>query len=188
MIRRVCVALAKAPDRTVLKKATGADSEAYLRVSWDASACLGQDLKIKALDQAIGRWGRLTMSAPRRPSTASSSPTSTAPSPDRCRDEADLGAQRRPITLDGDILALNVFLDKSIDRGLGHARKSITTRVYPAAMTPRAWPCGPTAARPSNLSSSGRCSPPTPTNRSRGARVPLARRNGKSHRARRTNR
>ncbi|WP_440088484.1 GH32 C-terminal domain-containing protein [Streptosporangium sp. LJ11] len=55
------VALVKASDGSVLRKATGADSETYRRVTWDASAYLGQDLQIRVVDQATAGWGHINL-------------------------------------------------------------------------------------------------------------------------------
>ncbi|MFD1148656.1 GH32 C-terminal domain-containing protein [Saccharothrix hoggarensis] len=50
-----------AADGTVLHKATGADDEAYRRVSWDVRDRLGQQVRIKLVDQDTGGWGHLNL-------------------------------------------------------------------------------------------------------------------------------
>ncbi|MBD3917167.1 S-layer homology domain-containing protein [Paenibacillus sp. PR3] len=45
------VALVRASDHTVLMKSTGAQSDAYQRINWDATPYLGQDLYIHVVDQ-----------------------------------------------------------------------------------------------------------------------------------------
>ncbi|HEY5835173.1 GH32 C-terminal domain-containing protein [Streptomyces sp.] len=54
------VALTSA-DGTVLEKATGQDGEGYQRVTWDARNRIGQQLRIKAVDQATGGWGHINL-------------------------------------------------------------------------------------------------------------------------------
>lgn len=58
---RLYVALVRVSDGAVLMKATGADSESYRRVEWDASAYLGQDLQVRAVDTATGGWGHINL-------------------------------------------------------------------------------------------------------------------------------
>ncbi|MGR6918015.1 GH32 C-terminal domain-containing protein [[Actinomadura] parvosata] len=55
------VALVRASDGAVLRKETGNDSEVYRRVTWDASAYRGQELRIRVVDQASGGWGHINL-------------------------------------------------------------------------------------------------------------------------------
>jgi sucrose-6-phosphate hydrolase SacC (GH32 family) len=48
-------------DGTVLQKATGTNDETYHRVTWDARDRIGQQLRIKAVDQATGGWGHINL-------------------------------------------------------------------------------------------------------------------------------
>ncbi|GAA1869643.1 hypothetical protein GCM10009751_30610 [Myceligenerans crystallogenes] len=60
------VALHRASDGTELLRATNtafADSEAYTRVRWDASAHLGERLYLRVVDDATGGWGHLNVDA-----------------------------------------------------------------------------------------------------------------------------
>ncbi|GAA3005876.1 GH32 C-terminal domain-containing protein [Streptosporangium longisporum] len=45
---------------------------------------------------------------------------------------SDLGVQSGPVTLDGDVLKVDLYLDKSMIEAYVGGHKSITTRVYPA--------------------------------------------------------
>ncbi|GIM30378.1 levanase [Clostridium polyendosporum] len=42
-------------------KASGANSESYRRIVWDASAYIGQKLRIKVVDKSTGGWGHLNV-------------------------------------------------------------------------------------------------------------------------------
>jgi sucrose-6-phosphate hydrolase SacC (GH32 family) len=55
------MALMRAGDGAVLFRATGRGEEAYHRVTWDASAYLGQRLYLRAVDTATGGWGHLNL-------------------------------------------------------------------------------------------------------------------------------
>lgn len=55
------VSLVRAGDGAELFRATGADAEALRRVTWDASAHMGQELLIKVVDTATGGWGHLNL-------------------------------------------------------------------------------------------------------------------------------
>lgn len=57
---RLYVALTTA-DGTVLQKATGQNEESYRRVTWDVRDRIGQQLRIKAVDQATGGWGHINL-------------------------------------------------------------------------------------------------------------------------------
>ncbi|WP_251491452.1 GH32 C-terminal domain-containing protein [Actinacidiphila cocklensis] len=48
-------------DGTVLQKATGLNDEAYRRVTWDVRDRVGQQLRIKVVDQATGGWGHINL-------------------------------------------------------------------------------------------------------------------------------
>ncbi|GIV80155.1 MAG: hypothetical protein KatS3mg050_4549 [Litorilinea sp.] len=63
-INNLYVALVRASDGTELMKATNtafADSEAYSKVTWDASAHLGEEVYIKVVDNATGGWGHINV-------------------------------------------------------------------------------------------------------------------------------
>ncbi|MFI5893501.1 GH32 C-terminal domain-containing protein [Actinoplanes sp. NPDC051513] len=55
------VALVRAGDGAILFRATGRNEENYQRVSWDASAQLGQTLSLRVVDNATGGWGHLNL-------------------------------------------------------------------------------------------------------------------------------
>ncbi|WP_229068731.1 GH32 C-terminal domain-containing protein [Actinoplanes sp. DH11] len=55
------VALVRAGDGAILFRATGRNEEDYHRVTWDASAYRGQDLYLRAVDNATGGWGHLNL-------------------------------------------------------------------------------------------------------------------------------
>ncbi|GLW55061.1 GH32 C-terminal domain-containing protein [Kitasatospora phosalacinea] len=48
-------------DGTVLQKTTGTNSETYRRVTWDVRDRIGQQLRIKVVDQATGGWGHINL-------------------------------------------------------------------------------------------------------------------------------
>src|SRR4051812_48148010 len=50
-----------AADGTVIQKATGLNDEAYRRVTWDVRDRIGQQLRIKVVDQATGGWGHINL-------------------------------------------------------------------------------------------------------------------------------
>jgi hypothetical protein len=58
---RLYVALVRAADDTGLFKATGANTEAYRRVIWDASAYLGEALYVKLVDASSGGFGHINL-------------------------------------------------------------------------------------------------------------------------------
>lgn len=60
-INNLYVALVRASDGQVLFKATGAETEQYSRVSWDAASYIGENLYIKVVDQATGDWGHVNI-------------------------------------------------------------------------------------------------------------------------------
>jgi sucrose-6-phosphate hydrolase SacC (GH32 family) len=58
---RLYLALVRASDGKELMKATGIDFEQYQRVFWDASAHVGEQLYLKAVDRNSGGWGHLNI-------------------------------------------------------------------------------------------------------------------------------
>jgi hypothetical protein len=55
------VALVRVSDNAVLFSATGANSETYSRVTWDASEYIGEQLKVVVTDTATGGWGHINV-------------------------------------------------------------------------------------------------------------------------------
>ncbi|HCT76620.1 MAG TPA: endo-inulinase [Micromonosporaceae bacterium] len=55
------VALVRASDGAILFRATGRNEETYHRVTWDASVHVGQNLYLRAVDNAGGGWGHLNL-------------------------------------------------------------------------------------------------------------------------------
>lgn len=58
------VALVRASDEKELMKETNkdfADSEAYSRVTWDASSYIGEEVYMKIVDKATGGWGHINV-------------------------------------------------------------------------------------------------------------------------------
>ncbi|UJF36452.1 GH32 C-terminal domain-containing protein [Paenibacillus hexagrammi] len=60
-IDNLYVALVRAKDKVILMKETGADNEQYRRISWDASAYLGQELYMEVVDNKKGGWGHINV-------------------------------------------------------------------------------------------------------------------------------
>lgn len=60
-ITNLYVALVRVSDGVELLKATGANSEAFTRVFWDASAYKGVNCYIKIVDNNTGGWGHLNV-------------------------------------------------------------------------------------------------------------------------------
>lgn len=60
-INKTYVALARVSDNAELLKATGANSEAYGRVTFNASAYLGTDVYLKVVDTSTGSWGHINI-------------------------------------------------------------------------------------------------------------------------------
>jgi hypothetical protein len=55
------MALVRAADGQRLFTETGADSERYRRVRWDASAFIGETLYVEAVDARVGGWGHVNL-------------------------------------------------------------------------------------------------------------------------------
>lgn len=55
------VALVRASDNAILFKATGNNSETYVRTNWDASAYVGTNCYIQVVDSATGNWGHINV-------------------------------------------------------------------------------------------------------------------------------
>ncbi|WP_139905568.1 cell wall-binding repeat-containing protein [Clostridium thermarum] len=60
-IDNLYVALVRASDDTILMKATGKNTEQYSRVTWDASAYMGEELYIKVVDNFTGGFGHINV-------------------------------------------------------------------------------------------------------------------------------
>ena len=55
------MALLRVSDGVELMKTTGANSEAYSKVIWDASAYKGVNCYIKIVDNNTGGWGHINI-------------------------------------------------------------------------------------------------------------------------------
>jgi len=77
-INNLYVALVRASDGVELMKATGSNSEAYTRITWDAAEHVGTSLYIKLVDNATGDFGHLNVDDVNVP-TGSAAPDTTAP-------------------------------------------------------------------------------------------------------------
>lgn len=60
-IDNLYVALVRVSDNKELFKATGSDTEAYSRVTWDASVYLGDEFYIKLVDNSTGNFGHINL-------------------------------------------------------------------------------------------------------------------------------
>ncbi|MET9373749.1 GH32 C-terminal domain-containing protein [Streptomyces sp. NPDC002992] len=58
---RLYVALVRDSDGRVLRKQTGPQDEAYVRIVWDTSAWRGQGVHLEVVDRKAGGWGHLNL-------------------------------------------------------------------------------------------------------------------------------
>ena len=56
---QTCFNLYRASDNSLLKTATGADSNTYVEQAWDVTAWKGQQVYLKVVDSATGGWGNI---------------------------------------------------------------------------------------------------------------------------------
>lgn len=56
---RLYVALVRASDGKILRRQTGLDDEALVRITWDTRAWHGQDVYFRVVDEATGGWGHI---------------------------------------------------------------------------------------------------------------------------------
>nr|WP_319556728.1 GH32 C-terminal domain-containing protein [uncultured Vibrio sp.] len=60
-IENLYLALVRKSDGAVLMKSTGIDYEEYQRIFWDASAYIGEELYLLAVDTHTGGWGHINL-------------------------------------------------------------------------------------------------------------------------------
>jgi sucrose-6-phosphate hydrolase SacC (GH32 family) len=59
--RRLYVALVRDSDGAVLRRQTGMQDEAYVRITWDVAAWRGVGVHLEVVDDATGPWGHINL-------------------------------------------------------------------------------------------------------------------------------